>query len=124
MEMCSETLSSIFHHICKSDSIVMQSQLYLCDKRPLKFIDKYSHHWLLEWVAFGHSTVDIFTPTPLFSRFFPVYSVMPVSQLLCEWAGAKKKRERELVGGGGLAIATFTIISPHRIILCDDINLI
>lgn len=47
---------------------------------------------------------------------------MPVSQLQCEWACAKKKKkvtgEREK-----LAIATFAI-SPHRIILCDDINLV
>lgn len=85
------SLSSIFHHTCTSDFILMQNQLYLCHKCPLEFIDKYFHNWLFEWVAFGHSTVDIFTPTPLFLFFF-VYSVMPVSQLLCEWAGAKKKR--------------------------------
>lgn len=44
---------------------------------------------------------------------------MPVSQLLREWAGAKGKKKE----WGKLAIATFTI-SPHRIILCDDINLV
>lgn len=50
-----------------------------------------------------------------FFFFLFVYSFMPVSQLLCEWAGAKK--------GGKLALATVAI-SPHRIILCDDLNLI
>lgn len=102
MEMYSETLSSIFHHIWKSDFILMQSQLYLCDKRPLKFIDKYSHNWLLEWVAFGHSTVDIFTPTPL---FFPVFSLyIQLCQFLnyCVSGLVQKKKKESWWGGWGL----------------------
>lgn len=57
----------------------------------------------------------------LFFFFFfllPLYSVLPVSQLPREWASAKKKKEGE---GGGCITST---IGPHRIILCDDINLI
>lgn len=109
------SLSSIFHHMCTSDFILMQNQLYLCHKCPLEFIDKYFHNWLFEWVAFGHSTVDIFTPTPLF--FFFLYIQWCQFLNYCVSGLVQKRR------GGKLAIATFSI-SPHRIILCDDINLI
>lgn len=47
----------------------MQNQLYLCHKCLLKFIDEHFHNWLFEWVGFGHSTVDIFTPTQHFLFF-------------------------------------------------------
>ncbi|MEQ2232569.1 hypothetical protein ILYODFUR_012794 [Ilyodon furcidens] len=38
----------------------------------LKCTEKHSHIWLFEWVAFGRSAVEIFTPTLLisFSCFF------------------------------------------------------